>query len=140
MIKTIRNIKNTHTQLALPSATQNNDLFKSGCRDNGPGPRWHEKIIIHSKVAGGTTVPVPDDTKNNYSFKSGCRDHGPRWHEKIIFNCRVASGTEDPAPNDYGAIIYIEGWKAIWFKRHLRLCWVRYIFGISEFFSVIWCI
>jgi hypothetical protein len=30
-----------------------------------------------------------------------------------------------------------EGWKAIWFKRHLRRNWVIYIFGISEFFSVI---
>jgi hypothetical protein len=35
---------------------------------------------------------------------------------------------------------YTEGWKAIWLKRHLRRYWVIYIFGISEFFSVIWCI
>jgi hypothetical protein len=28
----------------------------------------------------------------------------------------------------------------IWFKRHLRRYLVIYIFGISEFFSVLWCI
>jgi hypothetical protein len=36
--------------------------------------------------------------------------------------------------------IYIEVWKTIWFKRHLRRYWVIYIFGIGEFFSNMICI
>jgi hypothetical protein len=40
---------------------------------------------------------------------------------------------------DKAWVVYIEGWKAIWLKRHRRRYSVIHI-RISEFFSVIWCI